>query len=389
MIRKILHRLGTISLALMLIVLPGTIDASYAPGTDAAVRILFINVGKADAILISTDTRNYLVDTGEKSSAPKLIGALNAMGVTSLDGVFLTHTHSDHIGGMDALAQNVKIGMLYSAEFTELTKKGKNKHEEIASKHGLNLQKLAAGTIIPLDNGVEAEVLGPLVLNQEDDNDNSLVLRLKANGKTVLLTGDMQFAEESTLLQSGADVSANVLKVGNHGNPDATSDQFAKAVSPQIAVITTDTTVDADSANPRVLSALSGAEIYITEDFPIGVLLEIRHDGEIKITAPTVTHESAKLSITEINKEAQTITIQNDGDCSDISGYMIFSQKGGELYVFPSGTVLAPGQTIRLAGEGGTGDFIWQEETKPWNQKKEDTAVLYDRYGNEILRKAK
>ena len=104
-------------------------------------------------------------------------------------------------------------------------------------------------------------MLAPLEKNSEDDNDNSLVMMLHANGKRVLLTGDMQFAEEKTLLASGADISADILKVGNHGNPDATGESFAKAVSPKISVISTDTSVDEDSANERVFDALSMSEI--------------------------------------------------------------------------------------------------------------------------------
>lgn len=367
-------------LALLITVLP------LGAGSESDVRILFINVGKADAILITDGARHYLVDSGEKASAPRLIGALNVMGVTALNGVFLTHTHSDHIGGMDALARNFQIGTLYSAEITELTKKGKNKFEEMAAELSLDLRKLTAREAIELSNSIHAEIIGPLVPSQDDDNDNSLVLRITANGKTLLLTGDMQFAEEATLLQNGLTVSADVIKVGNHGNPDATSNQFARAVSPQIAVITTDTSVDADSANSRVLSALSGSQIYITEDFPIGVLLDIQPGGEIKVSDPYVSHESSGLKIAELDKSAQTVTLINEGSRMDISGYMIFSEKGGELYIFPEGTMMDQGQPVRLAAGSKNGDFIWTGEDKPWNQKKSDTAILYDRYGREVSR---
>ena len=259
---------------------------SVPAAAEGDVRILFINVGKADAALLTAGDSRYLIDTGTKDSSEALLNALSVMQVESLDGVFLTHTHSDHIGVMESLAENIPIEMLYHADITELTKKGVNKFERFSEELGIPHTALTAGDVLTLGSGVTAEVIGPLYPNSEDDNDQSLVLMVQANGRKVLLTGDMQFAEEATLLGAGTDVSADVLKVGNHGNPDATSDSFAAAVSPSVAVISTDTAEDTDSANERVLAALEGAELYITQDASLGILVTISADGTI--TANTV-----------------------------------------------------------------------------------------------------
>ena len=231
------------------------------------------------------------------------------------------------------------------------------------------------------------DVLGPLEYNNDDDNDNSLVLKLSINGKTFLFTGDMQFAEETTLLKADVDLSADVLKVGNHGNPDATSQEFAAAVSPEIAVIPTDTSVDEDSANERVVSALKGAEVFVTQDYPYGILLTVDADGKIDVSDPRPEGNNAKIEILELDKNAQTITLINNGEAADISGYFIFSENGLEVYVFPDGTYMQAGETISVACKGGQGDLIWDEK-KVWKTKKEDTAVLYDRFGNELSRKS-
>ena len=255
--------------------------ASPGPMNEGDVRILFINVGKADAALLSAGECNYLIDTGTKDSAADLLAALDTMGVTALDGVFLTHTHSDHIGGMEALAESIPVAALYHADITELTKKGVNKFERFSEELDIPHRALTAGDVLTLAEGVTAEVLGPLYPNSEDDNDQSLVLMIHANGRKILLTGDMQFAEETTLLNAGRDVSADILKVGNHGNPDATSDSFAQAVSPSVAVISTDTAEDTDSANERVQNALEGADLYVTQDARLGILVTVSADGSI------------------------------------------------------------------------------------------------------------
>jgi hypothetical protein len=131
----------------------------------------------------------------------------------------------------------------------------------------------------------------------------------------------MQFAEEDTLLAAGIDLSADVLKVGNHGNPDATSDAFASAVSPSLAMISTDTSVDTNSANHRVIASLSGAEVFLTEDYPLGILLTLDDNGNPMVTNPIQQEDSLQLALFALEPDSQLLTLLNYGDTpADLSG---------------------------------------------------------------------
>lgn len=241
--------------------------------------VVFINAGKADSILVMVDGKNYLIDTGVSDSASIIKDVFVKYGVEKLDGVFLTHTHKDHIGGLKKIAKTYDIDMVYSADISMNEDDGTNRIEKAVDKNGLKLSKLSAGDRVRIADKLYMEVIAPLKYNKKDDNDNSLVLRLLVNGKVFLFTGDMQFAEEQTLLDAGTDVSADVLKVGNHGNPDATSEQFAKAVNPEIAIITTDTSVDTDSANERVKKLFS--KVLLTQDYKFGIKIMVDKDGNL------------------------------------------------------------------------------------------------------------
>lgn len=240
---------------------------------EADAWVLFVSAQKGDAALICVNQKYYLVDTGREENADDLVRTLKDYGVTELEGLFLTHSHSDHTGGLKAVANAFTIKAAYRAEFAETNKKGIVKLDKKLNKVGLEATALSAGTSLQLGGGAYISVLAPLELNEDDDNDNSLVFMLNVNGHRVLFTGDMQFAEEETLLESGADIKADVIKVGNHGNPDATLDEFAAAVDADIAVISTNTADDTDSANERVISALGDAEIFITQNDLSGVLI--------------------------------------------------------------------------------------------------------------------
>lgn len=251
--------------------------------TDAVENFMveFINVGKADSALITAGDKAYLIDTGEKESVPAILSALEAQGIEKLDGVFLTHKHSDHIGGLKKLSKEVPIETVYSAEISMDEENGENKIEKAVEKAGLTQVKLTAGDKVEITSDLAFEIIGPLTYNSKDDNDNSLVMRLNVNGRVFLFTGDMQFAEEASLLEAGTDLKADVLKVGNHGNRDATSEEFAQAVSPEIAVISTDTSVDTDSANIRVRNLFRDSEVLITQDYTQGIKVSVSSEGKL------------------------------------------------------------------------------------------------------------
>lgn len=361
--------------------LPPVSLADGLPGEDG-FSILFVNVGKADAAILQFGDSTVLIDTGSAESAPQLFAALNALHVTNIDAVFVTHSHSDHLGGLDALAANFEIPVVYSPFYSEPDKNGVGKIVKRAEKLGLSHRELQAGEAVSVSSSVSFTVLGPLTFNEADDNDNSLVLRFTFADRTFLFTGDMQFAEEQTLIDSGADLRSDVLKVGNHGNPDATGDDFAALVSPSLAVISTNTQEDADSANVRVVAALSGSTNFVTQDFPIGVLLTLDRTGELLVSNPARSGTAIDVAIQRIDAEAQTVTLENSGSENvDLSGCLLFSARSDALLRFPEGTLLPAGETL-VIGEGGS--FAFPGEDQPLSKKKANTVTLYDPSGTRL-----
>jgi len=101
----------------------------------------------------------------------------------------------------------------------------------------------------------------------ENENDLSLVVRIVYGNTSFLFTGDVEWDAEHDMVDSGYELSADLLKVGHHGSDSSSSYVFLREVMPTYAVIS----VGADNAyghpTEDVLSRLrdAGTQVYRTD----------------------------------------------------------------------------------------------------------------------------
>lgn len=229
-----------------------------------------------------------------------------------------------------------------------------------------------------ISDDLRFDVIGPLEFDSEDDNDNSLVMVLNSFGIKTLLTGDMQFKEEFSLMKQDAEVRADILKIGNHGNPDATSEEFLERVSPEIAVFTTDRKVDSDTANERIVSALNrmGCNYYITDETEIGVRIRIGRDGMIDTEIPARPKSNVSGIDAFAEKKEGILILSNNSESEiDMSGFTLSSEKGGKMVVFPQDTFLSQGESLILSGKKGEGKIKVENIKKFWSGNKKTLCI--------------
>ncbi len=354
-------------------------------GAETPLTLFAINVGKGDALLLNCGAETYLIDTGLRENWGDLSRALTVLQVSRLTGVILTHTDKDHAGGALPLAtSSIEVGGWYAPIYFT-GKESKHPAVEAAAIRGEQVTFLGAGDELPLGTG-RLLVAGPLSAS-EKENCNSLVLIAEASGGRMLLTGDMEFPEEKELLAAGAIPRCNVLKVGNHGEDDATSEVLLRAVRPEIAVISTSTAAEPDTPSTRVLMLLaaSGAKLYQTQDASSGVLVTI-DQGEASANLMDYNDFPApnnSVVIAEVDNQDDRVTLRNTGKAAaDVSGWYIVSEKGKQIFVLPVGTEIVPGGALAIGSESSKkqGDLTWPD-SKVWHKTKEDAAALYDVYG--------
>lgn len=362
---------------------------SCAAADEGSLTLIALNVGKGDCLLLSSGKTLYLIDAGLRENWGMVSNALHQMGVTKLDGVIITHTDADHAGGAWPLAMSgLEFGGWYAPRYYTDVKDSKHPVVLAAALRGETVTWLEAGDTLPLE-GAKLTVIGPRSLNEEAENCNSLVLLAEGGGGRMLLTGDMEFPEEEELLRAGVIPSCDVLKVGNHGENDATSEALLRQVKPQVAIISTNTVAEPDTPSERVMKLLNqqGAAIYQTQNAPVGVMVTLA-GGEPKVSTLSSGELPARnqtVQLADKSAKKDSISLVNHGaEAVDISGWYIFSERGGELFVFADRT-LQPGETITITSQSSdeTGDLTWPEK-KVWHKSKDDKACLYDVYGRLI-----
>ncbi len=171
-------------------------------------EISFINVGQGDSILIRAPLNrgNILVDTGKPSARKALVSFLKGKGITKIDTLYVTHEDSDHSGNVSYLQDTY--------------------HPQKTVRDHFACEDLCGYRVCDLNT-----------IENEDENQSSLVLYTKMNGLSFLLTGDSDEVTERTLIDKYPGIRADILKLSHHGSRTGSCEIFLDTVRCYLAVI--------------------------------------------------------------------------------------------------------------------------------------------------------
>lgn len=293
-------RLRVLAAATALGALLVLVPTRYAtPGWPAAGwAMVACDVGQGDALVLATAQpgRAVLVDTGAEPGP--VSGCLDRLGVRQLALVIVTHLHADHFGGLAGALRGRQVAAValgagrdpYWA-FADVA--------TAASAAGVPLVALSAGQRLSWP-GLVIEVLGPpgppdpvVATTAEADgsevNNDSVVLRAATSAGSVLLTGDVELEAQAELLDSGANLRADVLKVPHHGSRYS-SEEFLLAVRPRLALVSVGADNTYGHPSPQVLGSLRSAGARVLRTDVGGDLAVTRnHGGLAAVSRGTVS----------------------------------------------------------------------------------------------------
>ena len=215
------------------------------------VRMTILDVGQGDGIVLELPGKRTILidggglfddrfDIGEQVVVPFLLSRW----IGHVDLVVLTHPHADHLNGLQAVLRHFPVSEVWDSGqraampvylwFEETLRYRRIPHKILHD--GYRTSEFAPVQIAVLHPS------NPMLHDSprghfSDVNSNSLVLTIRYGKVTLLLPGDIEQEAERLLLEQGADLQAQVLKVPHHGGRTSSSEPFLARVRPKIAVV--------------------------------------------------------------------------------------------------------------------------------------------------------
>ncbi len=201
---------------------------------DIYDQIIFFDLPNGEATLIhqAFDQINILIDTGDITTKQNnsILQYLRKRGIRTLDYVIITHSDSDHIGGLNDIMEEIKVKNLLTNYYEK--KEVFEPYKKYNSQ--LNIYYLKAGTKFKYCDYL-FQIYSPDI-SLGNVNNNSLVFSLSINDFHILFTGDIEEEVENTL-RINNQITYDLLKVAHHGSNTSTHSVFLSKVQFKEAII--------------------------------------------------------------------------------------------------------------------------------------------------------
>lgn len=259
--RKIVY-----SLIICLFILTLILGAVVFYSNSKELKVIFLDVGQGDAILIEQGNQQILIDGGPSGQT-----LLNKLGKyvpfwdRKIELVVATHPDADHITGLVQVMQNYKVDVVMKTEASSDSQVFK-KYQEVIRERNIFTVGAQRGEKIILGGNAQLEILSPgseTLIDAQDTNASSIVARLFFGENSFLFTGDLPSEQEAVLIDKNINLNSRVLKVAHHGSGYSTSAEFLDKVDPEDAVISVGKKNRYGHPNPEILDRLRQKSINV------------------------------------------------------------------------------------------------------------------------------
>lgn len=278
---------------------------------ELEIRNLYVGQGDC-AVICGENIPTIMIDAGstdvKQVGKYKILPALKANKLATIDYCFLTHMDADHVNGIFEILEDETCGInienvIISKSYANSAKREceLETKEHITDDYYTRLNQLAGNgrcRVLLMESGDEIiagglriKCLSPNGNEEYVGNDSSIVLAIKYSdtnsdiGMDMFFTGDISSERERVIDFSKLINDNNLityLKVAHHGSRYSTSEDFLNKVKPHLAVISAG--IDNSYGHPheeallRIKESESGPMILRTDESgQITVMVEKGH----------------------------------------------------------------------------------------------------------------
>lgn len=237
-------------------------------------KIVFLDVGQGDAILLTSGTQQVLIDGGQGMAAVQRLGEEMPYFDRTVEVIISTHPDRDHLEGLLHVLERYEVELVLLPRVTHTSQLY---HEWLtrlkrAAEHSHTTYRFAwAGQKLTLDD-LTVELLGPTQIaahtasRSGKTNNASVITRIENHGLSVLCTGDAEHPVERDVARrmSPSLLDVEVLKAGHHGSKTSTSEDLLAATTPSLVAISVGENRYGHPA-PEVLERLRYVQVLRTD----------------------------------------------------------------------------------------------------------------------------
>lgn len=249
------------------------------------LELVFLDVGQGDCIIIKTPGGEFLMVDGGGSDfydvgKHKVLPYIHHRGIRSIDLLINTHPDKDHLGGVETVASDMKIryiglpaSLFNSDKYSDL--------KRTATAKNIPFLGFSQGQKIKLEKDLTIKVLHPERENYsgQDYNDKSLVLWLKYQAFSVLLTGDITADSMRVLVEKGLLEKTTIVKIPHHGSKGSIYPDFYHICNPDCGIIQVGRNNNFGHPHPTVLKLLDELDIKVMRNDQLGAII-FHSDGK-------------------------------------------------------------------------------------------------------------
>ena len=205
---------------------------------ESDLYIEFMKTGKSDCTVIKDGDMVILCDTADAADYTHIHERLEALNVSKVDIMILTHYDKDHIGSADSIINDYTVKTVYMPDYKADTAE----YQAVlaaASAHGTNIIKMTEKAHIM--RGKMVITLNPPEAGKyDDDNNNSIITSIKYGKTSILLTGDALKSRLKDYIDSTDMSHYDIIKLPHHGDYNKSITVLFDRTSPKYGIITSE-----------------------------------------------------------------------------------------------------------------------------------------------------